>query len=78
MGLTKDGKALYMHCLPADISGLSCESGEVSRAVFEKYRIPTYREASQKPFVIAAMILLSRVRDAAGAIGALAGGRTSP
>jgi hypothetical protein len=50
----------------------------VSRAVFEKYRIPTYREASQKPFVIAAMILLSRVRDAAGAIGALAGGRTSP
>ncbi|MGD1029687.1 MAG: knotted carbamoyltransferase YgeW [Opitutaceae bacterium] len=78
MELTKNGKALYMHCLPADISGLSCESGEVSRAVFEKYRIPTYREASQKPFVIAAMILLSRVRDAAGAIGALAGGRTSP
>ena len=24
MKLTKDGKALYLHCLPADISGLSC------------------------------------------------------
>ncbi len=29
MQLTKDGKALYLHCLPADISGLSCPEGEV-------------------------------------------------
>jgi hypothetical protein len=28
--------------------------------VFEKYRLATYREASHKPFVIAAMILLAR------------------
>jgi ornithine carbamoyltransferase len=74
MELTKDGEALYMHCLPADISGVSCERGEVSRAVFEKYRIPTYREASQKPFVIAAMILMSRMGDVAGAVKALAKG----
>ncbi len=54
---TKDGDALYMHCLPADITGVSCEEGEVTEAVFEKYRIATYKEASWKPYIIAAMIL---------------------
>jgi ornithine carbamoyltransferase len=29
MKLTKDGKALYCHCLPADITSVSCERGEV-------------------------------------------------
>ncbi|MCX6161835.1 MAG: knotted carbamoyltransferase YgeW, partial [Ignavibacteriae bacterium] len=57
------GKALYMHCLPADISGVSCKEGEVSASVFEKYRIDTYHEASFKPFVIAAMIVLSRIKN---------------
>lgn len=56
MKLTKDGNAVYMHCLPADISGVSCQKGEVSAGVFEKYRIGTYKEAGYKPFVIAAMI----------------------
>ncbi len=60
MELTRNGEALYMHCLPADISGVSCKEGEVSAGVFEKYRLPTYAEASYKPFVIAAMILLTR------------------
>jgi knotted carbamoyltransferase YgeW len=63
MKLTKGGEALYMHCLPADISGVSCAQGEVSKEVFEKYRIATYQEASYKPFVIAAMILLARLED---------------
>jgi knotted carbamoyltransferase YgeW len=63
MKLTKGGKAPYMHCLPADISGVSCAQGEVSAGVFEKYRIATYREAGFKPFVIAAMILMARVKD---------------
>ncbi|NLB35024.1 MAG: knotted carbamoyltransferase YgeW [Elusimicrobia bacterium] len=63
MKLTKGGNALYMHCLPADISGVSCEEGEVSADVFEKNRINTYVEARYKPFVIAAMILASRFRD---------------
>jgi knotted carbamoyltransferase YgeW len=71
MKLTKGGKALYMHCLPADISGVSCEQGEVSAAVFEKYRIATYREASFKPFVIAAMIYLARVKSPLAALGKL-------
>src|SRR5205814_5044833 len=64
MSATKSGKALYMHCLPADITGVSCKEGEVSASVFERYRIPTYREASHKPFVIAAMIMLTRFEHA--------------
>ncbi len=63
MATTKDGKALYMHCLPADITGVSCEEGEVAASVFERYRIPLYKEASFKPYVIAAMIFLSKFAD---------------
>ena len=29
MKRTRDGKALYLHCLPADITGVSCKEGEV-------------------------------------------------
>jgi ornithine carbamoyltransferase len=61
MQKTQDGKALYMHCLPADISGVSCEQGEVSKSVFDRYRRHTYQEAGYKPFVIAAMIFLARL-----------------
>lgn len=63
MKLTRDGKALYMHCLPADISGLSCKEGEVSDTVFSRYRVPLYKEASFKPYIIAAMIFLSKIKN---------------
>ncbi len=63
MKLTKDGNALYEHCLPADISGVSCDRGEVARSVFERYRLHTYQEAGYKPFVIAAMIFTAKVRE---------------
>jgi knotted carbamoyltransferase YgeW len=66
MKLTKGGDALYMHCLPADITGVSCKEGEVAADVFEKYRLRTYREAAHKPYIIAAMILLSRCNDVPG------------
>jgi ornithine carbamoyltransferase len=68
MKLTKGGEALYMHCLPADISGVSCVQGEVSRNVFEKCRIATYQEASYKPFIIAAMIFMARLKDPAAVL----------
>jgi len=58
--LTRNGNALYMHCLPADISGVSCERGEVSASAFERYRLETYREAGYKPYIIAAMMLTNR------------------
>ncbi len=60
MKTTKDGKALYMHCLPADITGVSCVQGEVAADVFEQYRVATYKQAGYKPYVIAAMIFLSK------------------
>ncbi|NQT63797.1 MAG: knotted carbamoyltransferase YgeW [Candidatus Marinimicrobia bacterium] len=63
MQLTRDGKALYMHCLPADITGVSCEQGEVSASVFDRYRKDTYMEASYKPFIIAAMMFLTGLKD---------------
>ena len=65
MAQTKDGKALYMHPLPADITGLSCEQGEVDQSVFDRYRVPLYQQASNKPYAIAAMIFLQKTRDPA-------------
>jgi len=60
MALTRDKEALYMHCLPADITGVSCGQGEVEASVFNRYRDPLYREASYKPYIIAAIIFLSK------------------
>ena len=63
MATTKDGKALYLHCLPADINDVSCEKGEVEASVFDRYRNPLYKEASYKPYIIAAMIFLAKQKD---------------
>ena len=69
--LTKNQDALYMHCLPADISGVSCEEGEVSAETFEKYRLLTYREAGFKPYIIAAMMFANRFEDPAAMLNQL-------
>ncbi|HON44883.1 MAG TPA: knotted carbamoyltransferase YgeW [Planctomycetota bacterium] len=61
MALSKGGNALYLHPLPADISGVNCKQGEITKEVFDKVRIDTYRQASYKPFVVAAMIFLTRM-----------------
>ena len=71
MQKTKLGKALYMHCLPADITGVSCKEGEVAASVFDRYRVPMYKEASYKPYIIAAMILLARKADPADTLARL-------
>ena len=68
---TKGGEGLYLHCLPADITDVSCKAGEVSAKVFEKYRIGTYKEAGYKPFVIAAMIAACTKKNPAKVIEAL-------
>ncbi len=72
MKLTKDGKALYLHCLPADINGVSCVDGEVEASVFDRYRDPLYKEASYKPYVIAAMIMLAKFQNPAETLEELA------
>ena len=70
MKLTKGAVAgatqgLYMHCLPADITDVSCKAGEVAASVFDRYRDDTYMEASYKPYIIAAMIILGKFKDPA-------------
>ena len=72
MATTRNGKALYLHCLPADISGVSCAEGEVAASVFDRYRTPLYRQASFKPYIIAAMIFLAKVKNPQATLKALA------
>lgn len=72
---TKGGRARYLHCLPADVTDVSCAAGEVSRTVFEKARLDTYREASHKPFVIAALVLHTRFDDPAAVLARLTSAR---
>ena len=71
MKTTRDGKALYLHCLPADINGVSCVDGEVEESVFDRYREALYKEASYKPYIIAAMIFLAKCRNPQAVLKAL-------
>lgn len=75
MQLTKNQDALYMHCLPADITDVSCDAGEVSKEVFEKYRIPTYVEAGFKPYIIAAMMFTQRFEQPATVLERILGNK---
>ena len=66
MSKTANGQdTIFMHPLPADISGVSCEHGEVMGDVFDMHRIGMYKEASYKPYAIAAMMFLQKVADPA-------------
>ncbi len=65
MATTKDENGLYLHCLPADITGVSCTEGEVDASVFDRYRVPLYKEASYKPYIIAAMIFMQKIKNPA-------------
>ena len=71
MATTRAGKALYMHCLPADITGVSCAQGEVEASVFDRYRTALYTEAGYKPYIIAAMMMQSRVKNPAETLARL-------
>ena len=77
MQLTKGGKALYLHCLPADITGLSCDEGEVDNSVFDRYIVPLYKQASYKPYIIAAMIFMAQVKDPVKALMELDEGKNN-
>ena len=64
-------ETIYMHPLPADISGVSCEHGEVDADVFEDHRVGMYKEASYKPYAIAAMIFLQKCKNPVETLKAL-------
>ncbi len=57
--------ALYMHPLPADVTDLNCDNGEVSREIFDANLYDTYTQASFKPVVITAMIFLAKMKNPA-------------
>jgi ornithine carbamoyltransferase len=59
MALTAGGKALYMHCLPADIGA------EVSPGVMKKAVVDVAREAQKKVYVIMALLAVAKVPDLA-------------
>ena len=40
-------------------------------SVFDRYMVPLYKQASFKPYIIAAMIFLSKVKDPVSALRAL-------
>ena len=67
----KGQQTIFMHPLPADISGVSCEHGEVMADVFDMHRDGMYKEASYKPYAIAAMMFLQKVADPAATLKAL-------
>ena len=67
---------IYMHPLPADINGVSCEHGEVENEVFDYHRDGLYKEASYKPYAIAAMIFLQKAKDPIATLKALEQGDT--
>jgi knotted carbamoyltransferase YgeW len=54
MGLTRNGKALYMHCLPADIGA------EVSPGVMREFRFDVAREANKKLYVVMALVAAAK------------------
>lgn len=54
MGLTKEGKALYMHCLPADIGA------EVTPGIMDQFRVEVAREANKKVYVMMALIAAAK------------------
>ncbi len=54
MALTQAGKALYMHCLPADIGA------EVSPGVMQGARVDVAREANKKVYVIMALLAAAK------------------
>jgi len=69
MALTND--ALYMHPLPADITGVSCKEGEVTEKVFNDNLYDTYTQASWKPFIVESVIFLQKVLNAPDKLAAM-------
>lgn len=43
----------------------------MDNSVFDRYLVPLYKQASYKPYVIAAMILMSKVKDPVSALMAM-------
>ncbi len=65
MALTREGSALYMHCLPADIGA------EVSPGVMTRHTMNVAREANWKVYVIMAALATAKLPDLSARLSAL-------
>src|ERR1051326_994839 len=65
MGLTRNGRALSLPCLPADIGA------EVSPGVMEAQRMNVARQANKKLYVVMALLAIGRVPDLAARLRGL-------
>ena len=63
MEKTKEGKALLIHDLPADVTDISCIRGEMTAQVYNANLVSLLAQAGMRPYVIAAMIILAKSRD---------------
>lgn len=61
--LTKDGKAVLFHPLPADVTDLSCVRGEMTAQVYHAHARDLFGAAEFRPYIVAALILLSCCED---------------
>lgn len=59
MALTAGGRALYLHCLPADIGA------EVSPGVMKRHALDVARQANKKLYVIMALLAVAKVENLA-------------
>jgi knotted carbamoyltransferase YgeW len=59
MARTRDAAALYMHCLPADLGD------EVTRKVYDRYRVLVARQANKKLYAIMALLAGAKVEGLA-------------
>lgn len=72
MEKTKDGKALLLHDLPADVTDISCIRGEMTAQVYGANSPSLLAEAGIRPYVIAAMIILAKSEDPKAAFKTIA------
>jgi ornithine carbamoyltransferase len=67
MALTAGGKALFMHCLPADIGD------EVSTGIMAQHKFHVAFEANKKMYVTMALLAIGKLPDLAARLEKLAG-----
>lgn len=72
MEKTKDGKALLIHDLPADVTDISCIRGEMTAQVYVANRTSLLAQAGMRPYVIAAMIILAKSENPKAAFKTIA------
>ncbi len=60
---TRNGSALFLHDLPAEITDISCIRGEMTAQVYNANRDSLLAQAGLRPYVIAAMVMLTRSED---------------